>query len=162
MEDRKIRRQLEEILEIRRPRKVLLYLPLPMEVDLRPLIRKLRRRGVEVYVPFMEGKSFRPVKYRLPLRRKRFGILEPKNSKQYRAGKIDIAIVPIVGIDPSGRRIGFGKGFYDRFFEKEKKKIEEIIFVQRRLCRSPRIVTDRHDIAGDLLIAGRTIPLPFP
>ena len=154
-EDRMLRELLRRRILQRRPRRVLLYLPLPLEVDLRPLIRELRKKGVEVYVPFMEGESFRPVKYRLPLRRKRFGIYEPKISRQYRPRKIDIAVVPIVGIDPSGRRIGFGKGFYDRFFAKEKQNIEEIIFIQRRLCRSPRIITGRHDVRGDLLISGR-------
>ena len=31
---------------------------------------------------------------------------------------IDIAIVPAVGVDGNLQRIGFGKGMYDRFFEK--------------------------------------------
>jgi 5-formyltetrahydrofolate cyclo-ligase len=128
-----------------------------MEVDLRPLILELRRRSVEVYVPFMEGPSFRPVKYRLPLQKKRFGIYEPKNSRQYRPRKIDVAVVPIVGTDPTLRRIGFGKGFYDRFFENEKRNIEEVIFIQRRLCRSPYVITEQHDVRADILIAGQEI-----
>jgi 5-formyltetrahydrofolate cyclo-ligase len=155
MEDRRLLAQLRSLILERHPRRVLLYLPLKLEVDVRPLIGELRRRGVEVYVPLMEGPSFRPVKYRLPLRKRRFGIYEPKHSKQYRPGKIDIAVVPIVGTDPTLRRIGFGKGFYDRFFEKEKRQIEEIIFVQRRLCRASRILTESHDVRADILIAGR-------
>jgi 5-formyltetrahydrofolate cyclo-ligase len=158
MEDRRILAELRRYLSERSLRRVLFYLPLPMEVDLRPLIGELRRRGVEVLVPFMEGPSFRPVKYRLPLRKKRFGIREPKNSRQYRPRKIDVAVVPIVGTDSTGRRIGFGRGFYDRFFEKERKNIQEIIFVQRRLCRSPEIVTERHDVRADRIVAGKTMP----
>jgi len=160
MEDRRLLERLRRYFSGRKLQRVLLYLPLGMEVDIRPLIGELRRRGVEVYVPLMEGASFRPVKYRLPLQKKRFGIYEPKNSRQYRAGKIDIAVVPIVGTDPTMRRIGFGKGFYDRFFEKEKKNIGEIVFIQRRLCRSPRIVTERHDVRGDLLITGKKVSFP--
>ncbi len=155
MEDRRLLTRLRSHLRKRRLRRVLLYLPLKMEVDVRPLIRELRRRGVEVYVPLMEGPSFRPVKYRLPLRKRRFGIYEPKNSRQYRPAKIDSAVVPIVGTDPTLRRIGFGKGFYDRFFEREKRQIEEIIFLQRRLCRASRVLTEAHDVRGDILIAGR-------
>jgi len=135
-------------------RSVLLYIPLPIEVDVRPLIVWLRRRGVTVYVPFMEGESFRLVKYRLPLRRKRFGIYEPKHSKQHREKKIDIAIVPVVGIDSTGRRIGFGKGMYDRFFDRERRNIQQIVFVQKELCRSPIPVTDDYDIKGDILVTG--------
>ena len=157
MEDRRLLARLRRHLRERRLRRVLLYLPLKMEVDVRPLIGELRRRGVEVYVPLMEGPSFRPVKYRLPLRKRRFGIYEPKHSRQYRPKKIDIAVVPIVGTDPTLRRIGFGKGFYDRFFEKEKRHIEEIIFLQRRLCRASRVLTEAHDVRADLLFAGRPV-----
>jgi 5-formyltetrahydrofolate cyclo-ligase len=159
LEDHRLRERLRAHLGARRLSRVLLYLPLPMEVDLRPLIAELRKRGVEVYVPLMEGASFRPVKYRMPLRRKRFGIYEPKYSRQYRPRKIDIAVVPIVGTDPTWRRVGFGKGFFDRFFEVEKRNIQEIIFIQRRLCYSPVVITERHDVRADTIIAGRAVDL---
>ncbi len=156
-EDYRIRQNLMEFLKHHAPRTLLLYLPLPLEVDLRPIIIQLRKRGVAIFVPFMEGESFRPVKYRLPLQKRRYGIYEPKNSRQYRAGKIDIAVIPILGIDPTMRRIGFGKGFYDRFFEKERKKIGKVVFVQRRLCYSPVVLTEAHDVRADEVIAGPTI-----
>ncbi len=154
MEDKRLLARLYKQLDLHSLRRVLLYIPLNIEVDIRPLINKLRRSGVDVYVPFMEGKSFRAIKYRLPLKRKRFGIYEPKNSKQYRPRKIDIAIVPIIAIDPTMRRIGFGKGFYDRFFEKEQDNIEKIIFIQRHLCYAPIVLTDSYDVRGDEIIAG--------
>ena len=157
IQDKRVLDTLRKIVEHRRPGSVMLYLPMPMEVNVLPLIRWLRRRGVAVYVPFMEGESFRLVKYRLPLRKKRFGIHEPKFSKQYRRKKIDIAIVPIVGTDPSGRRVGFGKGMYDRFFAREMKNIKEIIFVQRHLCWSPEIVTDSYDVSGDMIVTGKGV-----
>ena len=43
-----------------------------------------------------------------------FGILEPKNPKEFE-GKIDFALVPGLGFSESGYRIGYGKGYYDRF-----------------------------------------------
>ena len=131
---------------------VMLYLPLGTEVNLYPLIHRLRREKRMVYVPFMEGKSFRLVKYRYPLRIKRFGIKEPLNSKQYRKKQIDIAVVPIVGMDASYRRVGFGKGMYDRFFEKEIKNIKKVVFVARKLCYSQTVVTDRYDVRADVVI----------
>ncbi len=133
-------------------RKIMLYLPLGTEVDLYPLIKQLRREKRALYVPFMEGKSFRLVKYRYPLEIKRFGIKEPKNSKQYRTKKLDIAIVPIVGMDVTHRRVGFGKGMYDRFFEKEIKNINKIVFVARELCYSKEKITDHYDIEADVVI----------
>ena len=131
---------------------IMLYLPLATEVNLYPLIRRLRREKRTLYVPFMEGKSFRLVKYRYPLELKRFGVKEPKDSRQYRIKRIDIAIVPIVGMDVTHRRVGFGKGMYDRFFEKEIKNINKIIFVARELCYSKKILTDHYDIKADRVI----------
>lgn len=133
-------------------KKIMLYLPLKTEVNLYPLIKQLRREKREVYVPFMEGKSFRLVKYRYPLEKKRFGIKEPKDSKQHRIKKLDIAIVPIVGMDVTQRRVGFGKGMYDRFFEKEIKNINKIVFVARELCYSEACLTDHYDIRADMVI----------
>jgi len=138
-------------------RKIMLYLPLKTEVDLYPLIKQLRREKRELYVPFMEGKSFRVVKYRYPLEKKRFGIKEPKDSKQYRIKRLDIAIVPIVGMDVTQRRVGFGKGMYDRFFEKEIKNINKIVFVARELCYSKEIITNHYDIKADIVVTPQSI-----
>jgi len=131
---------------------IMLYVPLATEVNLSPLIKQLRREKRTLYVPFMEGKSFRLVKYRYPLQKKQFGIKEPKYSRQYRKKKIDIAVVPIVGIDRTCRRVGFGKGMYDRFFEKEMKHIGKTVFVARSLCYSSEIVTDNYDVQADYII----------
>jgi 5-formyltetrahydrofolate cyclo-ligase len=150
--DRKVLRLLWQLIEEEHARSVMLYLPLKTEVNLYPLIRRLRREGRKVYVPFMEGASFRLVKYRYPLEKKRFGIKEPKISKQYRSKQIDLAVVPIVGMDATYRRVGFGKGMYDRFFEKETKNIKKVVFVARELCYSKEIVTDRYDVKADRII----------
>ena len=131
---------------------VMLYLPLQTEVNLYSLIKRLRKEKRNLYVPFMEGASFRLVKYRLPLLEKKFGIKEPKDSKQYRKKQIDIAIVPIVGVDVTHRRVGFGKGMYDRFFEKNKKNIKQIVFVARELCYAKEIVTDHYDVRADMIL----------
>ncbi len=152
VKDRKVLSRLQELIWQMDARTIMLYLPLETEVDLYPLIKVLRRQKRQLYVPFMEGASFRLVKYRYPLETKRFGIKEPKHSRQYRNKKIDIAIVPIVGVDLTHRRVGFGKGMYDRFFEKEMKNIEKTVFVARTLCFSSQIVTDRHDVRADMII----------
>ena len=131
---------------------IMLYLPLGMEVNIYPLIRRLRKEKKNLYVPFMEGASFRLVKYRLPLFKKQFGIKEPNDSKQYRKKQIDIAIVPIVGVDATHRRVGFGKGMYDRFFEKNIKNIKQVVFVARTLCYAKEVVTDHYDVKADMIV----------
>jgi len=130
-------------------KKILFFYPLKNEVDLRKTMLHIRKKN-EVYLPFMEGESFKMVTYRLPLVKKRFGIYEAGNTLKNN-NKIDIAIVPIIGVDGNLQRIGFGKGMYDRFFEKLKKK-PYIIFIQRELCYTKEQVCDDYDITCDLLL----------
>ena len=150
--DKVVQQRLYQLIVEDHARKIMLYLPMKTEINLYPLILQLRKEKRALYVPFMEGKSFRVVRYRYPLEKKRFGIKEPKDSKQYRTKKIDIAIVPIVGLDITHRRVGFGKGMYDRFFEKEIKNINKTVFVARELCYSKEIVTDDYDVKADIII----------
>ncbi len=132
-------------------KRILLFIPLPNEVDITSLIKKLRKEKKEIYVPFMQDLSFKMVKYSLPLKKKNFSIFEPLNKNKTLA-KIDLAIVPIVGMDKSFKRIGFGKGMYDRFFESLPYK-PKIIFVQLRPCISKDKITDDFDIGADEYIS---------
>jgi 5-formyltetrahydrofolate cyclo-ligase len=134
---------------------IMLYIPMVTEVNLMPLILRLRREKRTLLVPFMEAESFRLVKYRLPLKRKKFGIKEPKYSNKYMQKDIDMAIVPILGRDPTNRRIGFGRGMYDRFFENTKSNIKRVVFVSRLDCVSPKIITNDYDIKADYIIYGK-------
>ena len=152
--DRRVRRQLLRRIRDARAQSVLLYTPLPGEVDTLPLIRTLRRRGITVLVPFMEAESFRLVQYRLPLHTKQYGVREPNFSRKYRKKQIDMAIVPIVGTDKTLRRIGFGKGMYDRFFAREGAHIAHTIFVQRVWQYSPVLLTDVWDVQADEILVG--------
>jgi len=150
--DKKVLPLLYRIIAKNNAKNVMLYLPLKTEVNLYSLILRLRKEKRVLYVPFMEGTSFRLVKYRLPLKQKKFGIKEPNDSKQYRIKNIDLAIVPMIGTDATHRRVGFGKGMYDRFFEKQNKNIKQTIFVARELCYSKEVVTDHYDVKADMII----------
>ena len=151
--DKTIYNKILKFIDIYKPKTILLYIPLKNEVDIKPLINILRKRGnIEVYVPFMKGKSFVPVKYRLPLQKKKFGIKEPNFSK-FKNNKIsfDMIVVPIVGIDKTFRRVGFGAGMYDRYFQTLQKR-PITIFTQLELCFTKSIVTNKHDISPDYII----------
>ena len=129
--------------------KILFYYPLENEANIVKSLKTLRKKH-EVYIPFMEGSSFKMVPFRLPLHKKKFGILEAGNTTK-NINKIDIAIVPVVGVDGNFQRVGYGKGMYDRFFEKLKVK-PYTIFVQAELCSTHQTLCDAHDITCDLLI----------
>ncbi|MFT7859930.1 MAG: 5-formyltetrahydrofolate cyclo-ligase [Sulfurimonas sp.] len=128
---------------------VLVYLPLPFEADISKSVKKMRRK-LNVFVPFMEGESFKMVPLRLPLKKKKFGIFEAGYSFR-NIKKIDIAIVPSIGVDGELKRIGFGKGMYDRFFAKLQKK-PYTIFIQPKLCFTKELICDSYDVEADILI----------
>ena len=147
--DKLVVAKLHKIIKKGKYKNVLLYIPLTNEVDSMQLIKRIRSK-VNIYVPFMEGVSFKMVKFRLPLFRKKFNIREPKNSCA-RVPKIDLAIVPVLGVDGALKRIGFGKGMYDRFFESLKSS-PQIVFVQLGECFTEEFICESHDIRADIYI----------
>ncbi len=50
-----------------------------------------------------------------------WGIAEPISTEKLEPHSIDAVIVPLIGFDLKGHRIGYGKGFYDKYFENYPK-----------------------------------------
>lgn len=148
--DKKTVKKLEKFIKECDVKNILLYIPMGMEVDVLPLINKLRKERKNIFVPFMVEDIFKLVKYRLPLHKKQFGIKEPNNSFCLHKN-IDLAIVPIVGVDKVCKRIGFGKGMYDRFFDRLNYK-PITVFTQLSLCKANEILTNDYDIQADFII----------
>lgn len=44
-----------------------------------------------------------------------WGIPEPQNAQLILAPEVDVVLIPLLAFDKSGHRVGYGKGFYDRF-----------------------------------------------
>lgn len=154
--DRVVSNLLYRYIKKNRLKVIMLYIPLKIEVNINNLIKLLRRDKITLLVPFMEGKSFRLVKYRLPIKIKKFGVKEPNISNNFYK-RIDLALVPIIGTDRSFRRVGFGKGFYDRFFEKGGEKIDRVFFIGRRSCICSEVITDNYDVEGDYYITPKKV-----
>lgn len=143
----------------KRPKNILIYVPLKMEVNIFPLILFLKKqKNIKIFSPFVlkngknANKIFKIVPFRLPLEANKFKIFEPRDS-HFSCEKIDIAIVPILGADCKFGRVGFGKGMYDRFCAESRPK--KIIFVSRICNLSSTEISQRHDIKGDFIIASR-------
>lgn len=145
--EHKMMHQLEVLLSNKQD--ILIYWPLALEADLRHLFLKWRRKK-RLYLPFMVGKSFKMVPFRYPLIRGKFGILESKNSLK-NIKKIDSAIIPAIGIDGQAKRIGFGKGMYDRFFASLSCEATRI-FIQLEPCMSTELVCDDYDIDAQYIV----------
>ena len=55
-----------------------------------------------------------------------WGIQEPKQGVITPSEKIDLVIVPLLAFDMKGQRVGYGKGFYDRFLKSCKTDVQKI------------------------------------
>jgi len=144
-----LNKKLMQIMKDCKGKKILLYCPMDFEANISKLLHSLRKNS-DIYIPFMVGESFKMVPFRLPLKERKFGIFEAGNTLK-NINKIDIAIVPAVGVDGNLQRVGFGKGMYDRFFSKLKKR-PYIIFTQLEFCYTKEFVCDDYDVACDVLV----------
>lgn len=87
------------------------------EVDTGPIIEWLERDGRRVALPRVEGRDIVAVAYRSGdrVRVTSFGATEPAGGEKVAPEEIDVVIVPGLAFDRSGHRVGYGRGFYDRF-----------------------------------------------
>lgn len=91
------------------------YLARDGEVDLVNVVERCWRRCIVVAVPVLNDREMRFAAYRCgaPLERNRFGIAEPAQPEFVTP---TVVLAPLVAFDGSGRRLGMGGGYYDRFF----------------------------------------------
>ncbi|HAO74058.1 MAG TPA: 5-formyltetrahydrofolate cyclo-ligase [Pseudomonas sp.] len=118
---RRVYRQLSHHPLFRRARHIALYLPNDGEIDPRLLLRAAQRRGKATYLPVLNPwprtrMVFQRIEPGERLRRNRFGIFEPviRTARQRRVWALDLLLMPLVGFDGNGGRLGMGGGFYDR------------------------------------------------
>ncbi|MCQ4321939.1 5-formyltetrahydrofolate cyclo-ligase [Stutzerimonas stutzeri] len=118
---RNLYRQLAQHPIFRRARHIALYLPNDGEIDPRPLLREAQRRGKATYLPVLNAwprtrMVFQRIMPNEHLKPNRFGIPEPafRQTRQRRIWTLDLVLMPLVGFDESGGRLGMGGGFYDR------------------------------------------------
>ncbi|MCR5417925.1 MAG: 5-formyltetrahydrofolate cyclo-ligase [Lachnospiraceae bacterium] len=102
--------------------KVLLYASYGSETDTTSLILDALKSGKEVYLPRVEGEKMQFYRIEDPadLMEGYKGIREPaprEESKLMLTNCKSFLLVPGVAFDEEGARIGYGKGFYDRFLK---------------------------------------------
>ena len=103
-----------------RGHRVACYLANDGEMDLDPLMQRLWAAKREVLLPTLHGTRlwFLPYRRETPLVANRFGIAEPALAprERFEVRSLDLVLMPLVGFDESGNRLGMGGGFYDRTF----------------------------------------------
>ncbi len=109
---------LENLAEFKNAKTVFCYVSAGSEVNTLSLIHEILNKK-RVTVPYCTDKNGNMIAVEIKspdeLKEGLFGILEPINPKEFPKDKIDFVIVPGIAFDKDGYRLGYGKGYYDRF-----------------------------------------------
>ena len=99
---------------------VMFYLPLKNEVDISELVLKTIGSGKKVFVPVIRKDLILPAEISSldGLKKGSFGVSEPGDPCFADPEVLDVVVVPGIAFDGEGNRIGYGRGFYDRFLKK--------------------------------------------
>ena len=122
--DKKICNKLLNLWTVRDSETILCYVSTSIEVDTLSFIKSLLSSGKKVAVPRCEGEKSNMNFYYInsldELSAGSFGVLEPKpDEKKMVTDTVgSVCIVPAFMFDKSGYRLGYGKGYYDRYLSR--------------------------------------------
>lgn len=105
------------------------YLATDGELDPLPLLTRLQARGVQPWLPCIapihrgpRRLRFGPLQSPDIMRPNRYGIAEPFGARACAGWTLDAVLVPLVGFDRSGARLGMGAGYYDATFDARRDR----------------------------------------
>jgi len=129
------------------------------EVDTRLLIAALRIRDVSValpvvtsYAPEAPSMEFRTYEGRGALTPNRWGIPEPVDGTAVPPEAIEVVLVPALGADRAGNRIGQGAGYYDAFLASVSAPRVGLVY---DACVVPSVPAEVHDVPLTTLVTER-------
>jgi 5-formyltetrahydrofolate cyclo-ligase len=99
---------------------LMVFLSLPSEVDTTTLVLQAWRDRKRVLAPKVSWEQRRMLPIQInslsdDLRETALGLREPADGVPIPLANIDMVVVPAIGFDVKGNRLGRGRGFYDRF-----------------------------------------------
>ncbi|ABK43235.1 5-formyltetrahydrofolate cyclo-ligase [Magnetococcus marinus MC-1] len=135
--------------------RVALYCAIRGELDPAPLLAPLWQMGKILYLPRLEAGAsqirFARHQQGEVWQRGPFGIPQPGPDRaQIEPGAVDLMLVPLVGFDAQGGRLGYGGGFYDRTLAGQRPKLlVGLGFAGQQVEHLPRA---DHDIPLDAVV----------
>jgi 5-formyltetrahydrofolate cyclo-ligase len=126
-----------------RAQRIGFYLPQGGEFDAHPLLNQALWMQRECYLPVLPRRGrvmrFGRLGRNTRMKANRYGIPEPLDAHPLRARQLDLLLMPLVGFDQQGYRLGMGGGYYDA----------TLAFMHhRRLWRKPRLVGIAYECQG--------------
>jgi 5-formyltetrahydrofolate cyclo-ligase len=161
---------------LRADRRIAVYFAYGHEADLAHVIKLARQRRCTLYLPVITDfrhSRMRFVRYEVDsaMRVNRYGIAEPDHrhaetgraetgrAEIIPARHLDVVLLPLVGFDAQGWRLGSGAGFYDRSLhhlrEGRRWRKPKLIGVGYECQRVARLQPDRWDVPLDGILTER-------
>ncbi len=131
--------------------KVFTYVSTDIEVSTRGILEYCFEHNIPVFCPVSGDTElfFYPINSFRDLAKGRYGILEPINRDiPAQGGASTLCVVPALCADGTGLRLGYGKGYYDRFLSGFKGK--SVIICYR--CFKMEVPAEAHDKRADITI----------
>jgi len=147
---KKIHENLKKIVEFRNAANIACYYPIGSEVMTQDIIQEALSNGKQISLPKTIGDklSFKKITNLSSLEKSRLGILEPKDECPD-SEKIQVILVPTIGISRDGQRLGYGYGFYDRFLATTEAKKIALTF-SKQIVKS--IPASENDVKIDWIV----------
>lgn len=151
-----------EVIEMLGADCVLLFAPIGGEPDVMPLAEMLLSNGTNVFFPVSLTENIQLEFYRITsiseLSIGAYGIREPSRGLPiFHSSKNAVCIVPALAFDRRGMRLGYGKGYYDRFLSTFEGKSIGAVYSKLLFDRLP---TDRYDVPVNMIITEGGTVLP--
>ncbi len=148
--------RLAETPEYERAEILMVFLSLPAEIDTTPLVLRAWRDRKRVLAPKVswEQRRMLPIEIRSlgdDVRESPLGLREPAEGVPIPVADIDMVIVPGLGFDRLGNRIGRGRGFYDRFLaHRDWQGVAGGLAFQEQVV--DHVPVSEHDMQVDMLV----------
>ncbi len=133
------------------------YYPLGSEVSLIPVYKFLLKGEVPLAFPRVQGMSmdFYQVFSLDDLKEGAFHVMEPDNACKKAEWEYALCFTPGSAFDREGGRFGYGKGYYDRYFEKHPRLLRAGIAYENQV--EEKLPTEDFDIPINYLITEQGI-----
>jgi len=118
LKDKLIRKNLRELDIYKKAKSVFVFISYRSEVDTKGIIEDILADGKKLLVPLVKGSEMIAVEVKGidDLEPNKMGILEPKDGEE--VIEVDLTLTPGLAFDKAGYRLGYGGGYYDKFFAK--------------------------------------------
>ena len=139
--------------------KLALYYPSNFEINILKILENNYIKRRNILLPVIEEKDqmiFFPWKKNRVLLVNKFGILEPVKTEE----KVpNLMLIPILAFDANKHRLGYGKGFYDRYLNKYLKKFKNIftVGVAFSFQKHHKLPTNKNDVKLNYILTEKGI-----